>query len=349
MSVEITLYTKTATKTGLKKLLDENGFQKVDHVIEELNNETNLHYMWFGFENHESNVGVEATVYKIDGDIKEEYQCSDWILHTRTRAGGTYEDKEKQNEIIKIARKQYGGTFYNDWYGTNRYTNLADYDKLLPHEKAIFSIKENAFDKLYQIINSLDSYNNPMSEHLQNIGDNMLGNLLKTKDPSITLYNGLIPFLVSVIEYFFGETFVNFITYDSLARELIVDEKVKIGVSEVVKILNKETSLERIISETYNFQNLESINKAFKKYIKIDVFAVLSKRKKINGKVFRVLTKLENLVNSRHKIIHDLEFNLDLTKEDYITYVKTVEKTIALVIEEIKVKRNLNIEMYNKK
>ncbi len=346
MSVEITLYTKSATKTGLTRLLDENGFQKVDHVIEELNNEKNLHYMWFGFENHESNVGVEATVYKVSDSDKNDYKCSDWILDTRTRAGGSYEDKEKQNEIIRVARKRFGGTFYNDWYGTNRYIDLADYDKLHPHEKAIFSIKENAFEKLYQIINCLESYKNPMSEHLQSIGDNMLGDLLRTKDPSIVLYNGLIPFLVSVIEYFFGETFVNFITYDSSARELITDEKVKIGVSEVVKIQNKETSLERIISETYNFQNLDSINKAFKKHIKIDVFAVLSKRKKINGKVFRVLTKLENLVNSRHKIIHDLEFNYDLKKEDYITYVKTVEKTIEMIIDEIKIKKDLNIEMY---
>ncbi len=77
MSVEITLYTKKATKTGLTRLLDENGFQKVDHVIEEMNNENNLHYMWFGFENHESNVGVEATVIKIDDSNKKEYKCSD--------------------------------------------------------------------------------------------------------------------------------------------------------------------------------------------------------------------------------------------------------------------------------
>jgi hypothetical protein len=126
----------------------------------------------------------------------------------------------------------------------------------------------------------------------------------------------------------------------------MVDEKLKIGVLEVVKIQNKETSLERIISETYNFQNLESINKAYKKYLKMDVFAILSKRKKVNGKIFRVLTKLEKLVDSRHKIIHDLEFNIDLTKEDYITYVKTVEMTIEMIIDELKKKKNLKIEMY---
>lgn len=346
MSLEITLYTKTATKTGLVKFLGENGFQKVDHIIKELNDKNNLHFMWFGFKDYESIVGVEATIIKVDNDTKKEFDCSDWILHTRTRSGGSYEDKAKQNEIIKSARRQYSGTFYNDWYGTNRYTNLKDYEKLYPHEKAIFSIKENSFEKLNQIINCLDSYKNPMSEHLQSMDNDMLGKLLKTKDPSIVLYNGLIPFLVSVIEYFFGEVFVNFITYNPTARDLIANEKVKIGVAEVIQIQNNETSVERIISETYNFQNLESINRAFKKYIQIDIFAILSKRKKINGKVFRLLNKIENLVNSRHKIIHDLEFNYDLTKDDYITYVKAVEKAIEIVIDELKDKKGLNIETY---
>ena len=346
MSLEITLYTKTATKTGLVKFLGECGFQKVDHILKELNDQNNIHFMWFGYEHYESTVGVEATIIKVDNDLKKEFNCSDWILHTRTRSAGSYEDKAKQNEVIKSARKKYGGTFYNDWYGTNRYTDLEDYKKLLPHEKAIFSIKENSFEKLNQMINCLEIYNNPMSDHLQSIGDNALGNLLKSKDPSITLYNGLIPFLVSVIEYFFGETFINYITYNPSARELIISEKLKIGVEEVLKIQNKETSIERIISENYNFQNLESINKAYRKYLQIDVFYILSKRKKVNGKVFRVLTKIDSLVNSRHKIIHDLEFNYDLTKEDYITYVKTVEKTIEIVIEKLNDKKELNIEMY---
>ena len=35
MSLEITLYTKTATKTGLVMFLGECGFQKVDHIFEE--------------------------------------------------------------------------------------------------------------------------------------------------------------------------------------------------------------------------------------------------------------------------------------------------------------------------
>ena len=74
MSVEITLYTKKATKTGLARLLDENGFQKVDHVIEEINNKNNIHFWWFGMENHESNDGVEATVIKLDNIDKKKIQ-----------------------------------------------------------------------------------------------------------------------------------------------------------------------------------------------------------------------------------------------------------------------------------
>jgi hypothetical protein len=48
MSVEATLYTKTANKTGLIKFLLANNFQKSRHFLEEMNTEEMLHFMWFG-------------------------------------------------------------------------------------------------------------------------------------------------------------------------------------------------------------------------------------------------------------------------------------------------------------
>src|SRR4051794_5031674 len=114
MSVEITLYAKKATKTGLIKFLSANNFHKARHFIDEMNTPEMIGFMWFGFDNYESSTGVEATVIKASVDDIQKYKCSDWILHTRTRSSGTFEDKQKQNEIIRVARQQFGGTFYND-------------------------------------------------------------------------------------------------------------------------------------------------------------------------------------------------------------------------------------------
>jgi thioredoxin reductase len=117
MSIEVTLYSRKSTKNILTKFLLKNGFNRTRHVVEELNNNENIHFMWFGFENYQSSTGVEATVRKSSDEEKAEFKCADWILHTRTRSSGSFEDKQKQNEIIKEARRNYEGTFYNDWYG----------------------------------------------------------------------------------------------------------------------------------------------------------------------------------------------------------------------------------------
>ena len=332
MSLEISLYTKTWTKTGLKKLLSLNNFSKSKHFLDEMNTEEMLHFMWFGIDNYESSAGVEATIIKASIKDKKNYKCSDWILHTRTRSSGTFEDKQKQNEIIRIARKQFGWTFYNDWYGTNKYTNLDDYKKFTPLEKGISLVANNSLEKLSQIYDCLDGYKNELSENIANISHESIKSILISKDPSIILYNSLMPFLVSVLEYFFSQCFENYIRYDEKARYLLADEKIKIEISEVISILNRENSIEQIIRKSYNFQNLESINKAFNKYLWIDVLSVLSKRKKINNKIFRLLPKVQEILSTRHRFVHELEIDYELSKKIYFDYILVVEDTINQII-----------------
>jgi len=344
MSVEVILYAKTATKTGLVRFLKDNSFRKAKHFIEEMNTPEMLGFMWFGVEDYESSTGVEATVYRATIEEKEKYKCADWVLHTRTRSSGSYEDKARQNDIIRKARQQFGGTFYNDWYGTNRYTNLSDYEKFSPLEKGVSIIASNSLEKLSHIKDCLNGYENELSKTLSNVQPDIVRSFLVTKDPSIVLYNALMPFLVSVLEYFYGQCFANFIKYDETAKALLIEEKVKIGVADVVSIFQKENSLEQIITQSYNFQNIDSINKAYKKYISVDVLSILSKKKKVNGKVFRVLTKVQEILDARHRFVHELDINYALTKKMYLGYVLAIENTIKLTVEAFKTK-GLTIDM----
>jgi hypothetical protein len=344
MSVEIILYTKTATKNGLVKFLQANGFQKTRHVFDEMNTPEMLHFMWFGFDNYESTTGVEATILRASEDNRKKYNCSDWILHTRTRVSGSFEDKQKQNETIRIARQQFRGTFHNDWYGTNKYTNLADYQKFSPLEKAISIITSNSLEKLSQITICINGYRNEMSETLANIKPVSFRAILVSKDPSIVLYNSLMPFLVSIIEYFFSQIFSNYIKYNESSRRLLAEEKMKIEISDVISILENEYSIEQIVTQYYNFQNLDSINKAFKKYISFDVRSILSQKKKVGNNVVRILAKIEAILNARHKFVHELDIDYDLSKERYLDMVVTVEKTIYLIIQRFK-KDGLKIEI----
>lgn len=334
MSLEITLYVKTATKNGLIKILHAHGFKKSKHFIDELNNNDMLHFKWFGVDNYESTAGVEATVFRASDESKIRYNCSDWILHTRTKFSGSFEDKQKQNEIIKIARRQFGGTFYNDWYGTNKYTKLSDYRKFSPLEKGISIIASNSLEKLSQMRNCLTGYRNEMSETLANVKQDKLRAMLVFADPSIVLYNSLMPFLVSILEYFFGQIFANYIKFNESSRRLLTEEKFKIEISDVMSILKKDNSLEQIVTQSYNFQNLDSINKAFKKYISMDVRAALSQKKKVSSYLVRVLTNIEAILNARHKFVHELEIDYNLSKEKYLFNLATVEKAIELIIQQ---------------
>lgn len=346
MSVEITLYTKKATKTSLTKFLLENGFQKTKHFIEELNNANSLHFIWYEFEDYRSSSGVEATIQKISIEEQNNYQSSEWILHTRTRSSGSFEDKQKQNETIRIARKQFGGSFYNDWYGTNKYINLDDYPKFSPLEKSISIISNNAIDKLEKLRDCLEGYQNETSEMISKIEHDFIKSLIKNNDPSIILYNSLIPFLVSVIEYFFSQSFYSFLKYKTSCREIIISEKIKIDISEVLDITHNINSIESIVTKSYNFQNIESINKAYKKYMNIDIRSVLSCKKKVDSKIFRVINKLDEILNARHSFVHELDINYEINKELYFGYLKTMEVIIELMLAEFKTK-DLKIE-YNK-
>lgn len=345
MSIEITLYTKKATRSSLIKFLLENGFYKTKHFIEEMNSENALHYIWYEFNNYQSSTGVEATVLRITSDESIEFKCSEWILHTRTRSSGSFEDKKKQNETIKICRKQFGGTFYNDWYGTNKYINLGDYPKFTPLEKAISLVSNNSIDKINKLKNCLEEYQNQTSNLIANIEHEFVKALIKNNDPSIVLYNSLIPFLVSVIEYFFSQIFYNYLRYDLNCKEIIVSEKIKIDISEVLNITNSLNSIESIVTKSYNFQNIESINKAYKKYLNIDIRSILSCKKKINSNIFRVINKLEEILNARHSFVHELDINYDIDKKIYFSYLRTIEVVIELMLTEFK-KKGLKIDYY---
>lgn len=156
----------------------------------------------------------------------------------------------------------------------------------------------------------------------------------------------MTPFLVSVIEYFFSQSFYSFLKYDNNCREEITKEKIKLDISEVLNINNNYNTIESIVTKSYNFQNIDSINRAYKKYLNIDIRSLLSCKKKINSKIFRVINKFDEILNARHSFVHELDINYVINKEVYFRYLKTIEVIIEIILNEFK-NKNLNIE-YNK-
>ena len=265
MSLEITLYPKQASKSKLIDLLKQNNFTKSEHFFKEMNTSEILHYHWFNNNDCLSFDGVEATVYKTSIDEKKEHNCSEWALYTRTRASASREDKSQQNNIIKKARQTFKGIFYNDWYGTNRYTDINDYQNLSSPERCLTLMFNNLYEKIYKLEFSLKSYKSPMENHLNNIQDESIADLIKSQDPSIVLFNSMIPFLVSLIEYLFSQSFLILIKYDNYAQNEIKKETFKVSFQDTLNVEKGLLSTEQLVANNFTFQNINHINKAFKK------------------------------------------------------------------------------------
>jgi len=340
MSLEITLYPKYASKSKLINFLKENDFIKSEHYFKEMNTSEMLHYYWFNNNDCISFDGVEATVYKIPDDEKIKYNCSEWILHTRTRASASREDKLQQNNIIKKARQIFKGTFYNDWYGTNKYTNIDDYQKLSAPERCLTLMFNNLEQKINKLEFSLKSYKSPFEAQLSNITDKSLLNLIKGEDPSIVLYNSMIPFLVSLIEYLFSQSFLILIKYSSYAQNEIQKETFKVSFQDALNIEKGLLSTEELITNNFTFQNMNHTNKAFKKYLNIDILNIFSKRKKINNKLVRLNIKLEEIIELRHSMIHHFGYDNFINKEEFERLLNIIKNVIETFLEYLEKENN---------
>ncbi len=348
MSIEITLYPKIATKLKMTSFLKKEGFIKCKHIIDEFNTKNDLHYHWYDGEHFKSIDGVEASVILKKEITETNSKGEEWLLHTRTRSIASREDKEKQNEVIKNAKKLFGGHFDNDRYGKNKYTNLDDYEIKSPLEKGLFLMHENIYEKIEKInlfVNQPDDFSN----NYDNIPDSSLKELIQSQNPNRIVYNSLLPFLVSLVEYLLGNSFTLLLKYDEIAYSKLNDDNFKIPIDQVIKISNGELDITEIISETINFQNLYIANKAYIKYFNIDLLKVISINKVVHRKKIFLKNEIENIISLRHKMIHEFAFDYSYDKTNFLFHLGIIEKFVGVFIEHLENDKKLKINIYHRK
>lgn len=344
MSIEIWLYTQKSTKIKLIKELKLQGFKKTSHILDSISTNGERYFYWFETNNYESFSGVEATVMKSTEEEKKQYNCSDWILHTRTLVWGGFFDKEKQNKVIKHMRSIFGGNFYNDWYGTNKYIDINDYPKYSAPERGLILMKDNLEDKISKLKYSISQIPNNMLGLKLEEGDPDFIKHMKATDPSLTIYNAMLPFLVSIIEFMFKETFLVLIRYDSKAQGKIKNANLKVPLDKVIQVKNRNLLIEEIIADTFTFQNMDQVSKAYKDYLDIDIRKILSKKKKVGARIFRIMGKVDEIIQLRHSIVHHFGYNTQLDQELFLQYLEVIDVTKELFIKNLSVSRNWNID-----
>jgi hypothetical protein len=231
-----------------------------------------------------------------------------WALHTRTRVWASPADKNHQNETIRAARGRFGGHFYNDWYGKNRYIRCEP-DGRDAVARGIYI----AYTEITEHIRAVRYATPQPSAGLEKFSGTKLAALAEG-DPMRVLYNALVPFAVASLESFFSRCFKILLRYEPDAEERIATQSKKVELKDVIAVKDGTRTIEDIVAEWYSFQNIDSIHRAFSEWFKIDFRTIIRRRKKLGNEIRLLEDRLNYIIDFRHGIVHRMEVDRQLTK-----------------------------------
>lgn len=339
MSIEIWQFPQSATKEQLISHLETLGFVIGENLFWRGPDGT-ISLFWSTSLDYKSTSGVDASVFPLDEQGKlAGHTTNDWALRTRTSIWASSFDKEHQNATVRSIRKTFGGTFYNDHCGHNRYITI-NRERSTPASRGIYAVLkrlEGELDSLEhalpdELIESLTTPQGVITEENDEFG---ILQFTKTWDPARVIYNALVPFLVAALEYFFRESFEILLHYNEQAQRALDGQNRKLTFSEAKEVARGNLSLERVASSWYSFQNLDSIQKAFRDVHGIDVMKLLRKRKAVRGRLPILMDALSNLIGARHGVVHHLSVDRSLDRDGYIRLLHLVRAIIDVVSKEI--------------
>lgn len=339
MGRDVTLYPEKASKKDLKDFLENLGFEKCGHFWDWPKG--TLNYSWFEHEDFKSIDGVSADIYPVSGE-KLNITGNKWALHVRNLHSASWHDVKMFNDVLRGARKLFGGTIQGD-YGINRYAPLWD-DDSTPISRGVAAIYQHVEMEIFAVKFALPEPS--IKKQLCPGGKiNDFIEFTNSLDPSRVIYNGLVPFAVSMFEYFFSQIFQVLIAYDKFALEKRSSHKLKVDFSTLLEVSDKERTIENVIAESYTFQNLNQLNKAYKDWLDIDVRKILFKKKKVGNSITFLENRISEIIQYRHGIVHHFSIDRSLTKEGYINILEAIEKSIAEFIGFIEKKYEIKIEL----
>ena len=336
MSIEFFYYPKAASREQLREHLLLNGFKSHKDLWRNWP-DGSLNFYWFEEKDYKSITGVEATIFPPSDDIKAEHGECEWAINTRTHMSAGAFDKTQQNNVIRSARKKFGGTFINDWYGKNRYTPI-EKDPRGPIGRGIFAS--------YQLITSkLDDIKKTLPQpFIPPISDNKdLSHIISRVDPSRVIYNAMVPFSVAALEHFFGKSFKILLHYDEKAQKRLQEQSRKIDMQDVLAISSGAKTVEDIVADWYSFQNIQSINAAYKDWFGIDLWKILRQKRKVGHRIILLEKQFNNIIQFRHGVIHRFELDSDLSRDEIIVILNSAIILIESFIDYLETDRNIKI------
>ncbi|EKG2484703.1 hypothetical protein QTV42_004421 [Vibrio vulnificus] len=341
MARDLTLYPKKASKKDLKELLESLGFVRCKHLWDWPKG--TLNYSWYENDDFKSIDGVSADIYPVSGE-ELAITGNTWAIHVRNTYSASYHDVEMLNYVLRLARKRFGGTIKGD-YGTNRYAPLWD-DHSTPISRGASAIYFHVTDNMRKVKHSLPEPVIDQKPVNNTVFAKEFTDDINSRDPSRIIYNGLVPFAISMFEFFFSELFQVLIKHDEFAVKKRNEHKQKIDFSVLLDVSNGKRSLESVIAEQYTFQNLNQLNKAYKDWLNIDVKKLYGE-KKMEDTVDTLESRIDNIIQYRHGVVHNFMIDSSLTKDGYIEILDTVSLCIHEVLEYVQEKYDFELSMHH--
>ncbi len=331
MSIELELHCKLKPRvSSIEQLIKPFGWE----IWYERGHSS--YFFRYESENYESTTGCWLYLQKPD---KFSPKGTKIVFQASSPDGRSYEDLEAQNKIIRLLKEKYGGVLFNSQEGTRSYI-VNDIAKLSASEKAC-GFSYISFQRNLQRIRSTLDFNKKQP----NLPIKDYESFHHFIDTKIISTNTLIPFLISCFEAFLKDFFVTYVDTNKSIQEKFFNSKEKLSPRDLKDILNKNLSIGQLISNSYKFQNLDSSNAAYNNYLDFDLLKALGKKKKIRKKLYRINNLIREILNFRHKIVHEAYLDSDLNDGVIELYVSCLEMAGKLIVENFLNEKNFKIDL----
>lgn len=325
----------------IKALVYELGFEESEGI--------NV-YSWYKRENFESLKGCGFTFgYDIEkGENKfvdflgfsENIQNVKTLCRSQTFAGRSYEDLEMQNEVIRRLQDKFGGNIYASTNGKSEF--IRNYiTKLTPTEKGggvAYEKFQNNIVRAMELIKDVDE-------------DIISNEFLAERDENLLSNNILLPFIVTVFETFLKTFFKNFLITDknafSKASENIMDNRESLNPWILKELMDNKITIIDVVVRGYSFQNIRSIKAAYNEYLDFNIDDILNKRISYKGKFISIRKVLAEVIDSRHKIIHEADMDKTLVREKLDKYAYFLVAFGEEFINKFSETKKLRLDIHN--
>jgi len=275
---------------------------------------------FFDDQDYRSWSGVELWLY-IDASKRV-------VIETRTSIGRSYYDLKHQNDTIALIRRRFGGTFTTD-EGRTRYLRVPG-PPPPPAASGCYLAHHRFGRHLFRAKNYLEA------RRFKDTGlriDRDSPRFLQDLDPTVLGNNTLMPYFVAAIEDYFKSVFVALLRYSNRKSQLL--RAARLGGDDLVRMSERQLSLEEAIAESVSFQRLESICSRFDELMpRLNLAAVLQRPYRRRRET--LYDTLRWMITTRHAVIHRATLDLELTDErmnaliyDLASLVARVQKAVC--------------------